>query len=270
MAGQKTVVGNQTVACEQGTKALDSAIHLPASDSALEIEAPVSEQTLPQSEQINGEQDKKLRRETYLEERRSLADGEKESSDQFDKNILTLAGGALGISVVFLEKIAPKPLAETLIWLYGSWGAFVLCLLITLSSFLTSQHAYRRQIKILEAEIFPEHSGIAAGKNPWAQATRILNWSSIAVFILGIGMLLLFSIKNMNNSPGDPHKKQETKQQTDKNTMSNEQGRKQINEGQVPQQAPKIRGAVAQQAPKVPTTPTQVSQPSSGSSGNKK
>jgi hypothetical protein len=133
----------------------------------------------------------------YLDERRVLVEGEQEGADQLDKNILALAGGALGISVVFLEKIAPNPPQKTLVYLCLAWLGLVLSLLMTLSSFLTSQHAYRRQIKILEAEIFAEAGEKKGGKNCWSRITRFLNWFSIISFIFGVAMLAYFSIQNV-------------------------------------------------------------------------
>jgi len=134
--------------------------------------------------------------QAYQDERKILIEGEQTSSDQFDKQILALASGALGISIVFLEKIAPHPGPATFKYLYFAWGGLVFSLLSTLSSFLTSQHAYRRQIQILEAKLFPQNSEGSDDANHWARATRYLNWTSILGFIFGIGMLVLFSISN--------------------------------------------------------------------------
>jgi hypothetical protein len=133
--------------------------------------------------------------QVYIDERKTLVEGEQASADQFDKHILTLAASAFGISIVFLEKIAPKPDPKTLIFLYIAWSSLVISMLLTLSSFLTSQHAHCRQRKILEEEFFP--TGKTIGKNQWAIWTQRLNWFSVAAFIIGISMLAWFSIKNV-------------------------------------------------------------------------
>ncbi len=134
--------------------------------------------------------------QVYIDERKSLVEGEQAGADQFDKHILTLAGGALGISIVFLEKIAPNPDPKTLIVLKISWFLLVLSMLLTLASFLTSQHAHRRQRKILEEEFFSKKRG---EKNRWAVCTQCLNWLSIASFIIGVSMLAWFSIQNVKH-----------------------------------------------------------------------
>lgn len=138
--------------------------------------------------------------QVYIDERKALVEGEQASADHFDKHILTLAASALGISVVFLEKIAPKPDPTTFIFLYISWLSLVISMLFTLSSFLTSQHAHRRQRKILEEEFFPKKEHKKKLKNRWGILTMWLNWTSIGAFIIGVGMLAWFSIKNVKGA----------------------------------------------------------------------
>ena len=135
--------------------------------------------------------------QVYIDERKALVEGEHASADHFDNNILTLAASALGISIVFLEKIAPHPDPKTLFFLYVSWSALVVSMLFTLSSFLTSQHAHRRQRKILEKEFFPEKEDQQKLTNYWASVTTCLNWLSILAFIIGVSMLAWFSIENV-------------------------------------------------------------------------
>ena len=141
--------------------------------------------------------------QVYIDERKALVEGEQASADNFDKHILTLAASALGVSIVFLEKIAPKPDPTTLLFLYVSWFSLVISMLFTLSSFLTSQHAHRCQRKILEDEFFAY--GKSVKKNRWAIWTQRLNWMSIAAFIIGVGMLAWFSIKNVKSGQSSDH-----------------------------------------------------------------
>lgn len=89
-----------------------------------------------------GSQDNnKLKYNVYLEERKLLIDAEREGSRSFDKAVLTLAAGALGLSVTFVDKIAPVPQATILWLLVASWIFFGFSIIVTLSSFITSQWA---------------------------------------------------------------------------------------------------------------------------------
>jgi len=158
------------------------------------------------------EEESKLRYQTYLDERKILVESDQVSADQLDKNILTLAGGALGLSIVFLEKIAPDPLPASFKFLYCSWAALLFSLLTMLSSFLSSQYAHKRQVKILEAEMFPDESSQHDITNCWSSATRMLNLASILSFGAGIVLLGVFSAQNVN--PASHHKQQSQQQPT--------------------------------------------------------
>ena len=56
---------------------------------------------------------RKQRYETYIKDRDALRSDSLEVSGRYDKAILALAGGALALSVTFLEKIAPHPVPWT-------------------------------------------------------------------------------------------------------------------------------------------------------------
>ena len=130
----------------------------------------------------------------YLDERKSLFNSKYESSRSFDRAILTLAAGALGLSITFIKQIAPCPKSNTHAFIILSWICFGLSILSTLISFLTSQKACERQIKILE-DIFVKHSNNFK-TNIYSRWTARLNFTSIALFIVGVILLLIFSALN--------------------------------------------------------------------------
>jgi len=130
----------------------------------------------------------------YLDERKSLFNSKYESSRSFDRAILTLSAGALGLSITFIKQIAPCPKNDTHIFIILSWICFGLSILSTLISFLTSQKACERQIKILENS-FVEHSNNFK-TNIYSKWTEGLNVTSIILFIAGVVFLLIFSTLN--------------------------------------------------------------------------
>lgn len=140
-----------------------------------------------------GAKNEDIEYKTYLDERRLLIEAEQKGAQQFDKAILALAGGALAISITFIKNIAPHPIIETIYLLERAWIAFILSLLSTLCSFLTSQSACRRQRDIIELE--ESHNE----KNKYATCTKWLNIFSIIFFILGIAYLSIFCIENIPN-----------------------------------------------------------------------
>lgn len=139
---------------------------------------------------------KELQYQVYLAERKSLIDSEKESSQQFDKTIITLAAGALALSLTFINQISPHPKIWTLYFLFFSWFTFCGSMLSTLISFLTSQAACRKQRQILEVD-FCSADQTANMKNNIAIITNRLNYLSIGLFIMGVILLTIFSISNI-------------------------------------------------------------------------
>lgn len=140
------------------------------------------------------QQNKQDEYQVYLEERKQSIDAERETAQQFDKAILTLAAGALALSITFINQIAPHPKSQSKWFLIMAWTLFCLSLLSTLISFLTSQVACRRQREILDQDILAKND---VNKNGAAIWTNRLNYLSIAFFIFGIIFLIIFSASNL-------------------------------------------------------------------------
>ena len=133
----------------------------------------------------------------YLDQRQALIDIEVDASNRLDRGILTLAGGALGLSITYIEKIAPNPSPSSL-WLLGlSWLLLLATLLVSLASHLTSQSAMRRQRDILDLDLEKDELTEDEKKNVWSTATHWLNISSIVTFSLGVILLCVFTLCNL-------------------------------------------------------------------------
>jgi len=137
----------------------------------------------------------KLDYQVYLEERKFLNEAERDTAKQFDKAILTLAAGALGLSITFIYQIAPHPNPNSIFFLIIAWSLFSISILSTLISFLTSQEACRQTRDLLDQEQKEEKKDqkeFSARK--W---TNVLNYFSIGMFILGVIFLIVFSSINL-------------------------------------------------------------------------
>lgn len=140
------------------------------------------------------EQNKQEEYQTYLEERKQLIAAERDTAQQFDKAILTLAAGALGLSITFINTIAPSPKACSKLFLVSAWILFCFSLLSTLISFLTSLSACRKQRDILDDDIMEKNNNKSNNATNW---TNWLNYFSIGFFIIGVISLVVFSIINL-------------------------------------------------------------------------
>lgn len=137
----------------------------------------------------------------YLGERKSLIENKNESSRSFDKAILTLAAGAFGLSLTFLNRKGIIIRHETWCLLISSWVFLCLSILSTLVSFLTSQYAFSRSIKILEIMYFSDidHDKPNNLRNRPAEITKWFNIISIFTFIVGVILLASFSSINIGS-----------------------------------------------------------------------
>jgi len=135
----------------------------------------------------------------YLNERKLLIQAKLEGAKLFDKSILTLSAGAFGLSLTFYEKIVPEIKCGTEILLISAWIAFGMSMITILISIFTSRSACLRQIEILESQYLHPKKVEDSHKNYPAILTKILNITSMGVFIVGVIFLAVFSIVNLLN-----------------------------------------------------------------------
>src|SRR5712691_2225584 len=164
--------------------------------------------TLEQSSEGEAEQ-----RKEYLEERKLLIDLNNQACQSFDKTVIILAGGALGLSITFIQQIAPHPSRATLPLLAWAWGALVLALLIILFSLFTSQVGMQRAHHELDKEYYGGNMPMPPKRFilrlcdgfgvrftrffGWRPLTSIFNFIAILFTIAGIALLAWFSIQNI-------------------------------------------------------------------------
>ncbi|MDP9327893.1 MAG: hypothetical protein M3P10_06780 [Actinomycetota bacterium] len=123
-------------------------------------------------------------------EREWLRQADHEAHRDFDKAIMTLAAGALGLSIAFVHNVAPKP--EHTGWLAAAWVGFSTSLLFILASFLTSQAALRIEMKVLSGERDDPKPGGRFGTG-----TFFLNLLSAAALLVGVVTLVVFALHNV-------------------------------------------------------------------------
>jgi hypothetical protein len=113
-----------------------------------------------------------------------------QASRDFDKAVMTLSAGALGVSIAFVNNVAPHS-TET-IWLGAAWVAFAMSLLLILGSFLASQHALLYEMRLpTDASASRRIGGV------WGTATAVLNWTSAIALVKGVVALIIFALYNI-------------------------------------------------------------------------
>ena len=135
----------------------------------------------------------------YIELKKQVGEGLLSGAQQHDKAILTLAAGALALSLVFINDIAPKPSPETIPFLGWSWVILVVSMCFVLLSFHFSIFAFRRHDQHLDRLQSNPETDPSTLKNGWVAATLLLNLAALVCFVVGAILLLLFCYKNLTS-----------------------------------------------------------------------
>ena len=120
-----------------------------------------------------------------------------------------MSGGALPLSLTFLEKIAPEPAVNTLFLLGLSWFAFIVAVGTCFCAIYFSREAIYRRLEI-DQEIYEhfiktttennmEGDMLPQGKNCHIKTLEILNRISITSLIVGILLMCSFALANIHS-----------------------------------------------------------------------
>ncbi len=111
------------------------------------------------------------------------------ASRDYDKALMTLAGGGLGVSIMFIRDVVPYPHTKWL--LAAGWILLALSLLAILTGFLTSQKHLVREIGDLDNPPAEPRS------DRYGRLTAFLTWASCVCFVLGVVCVAIFVVYNL-------------------------------------------------------------------------
>jgi hypothetical protein len=115
------------------------------------------------------------------------------AQDSYDRALLSLSGGGLAISLVFLKDVIGTRTLVSRDLLFWAWLLWVGSILAVLASYFTSQRALTTAVTQVDNGTI--HSE-APGKRS-AQLTVALNLVSGAAFLAGTIVMLYFVLDNM-------------------------------------------------------------------------
>lgn len=119
-----------------------------------------------------------------------------------DRTLVTLAGGAFGLSILFSSELAADPIQwPSLLGL--AWTAFGVSLALAVLSFAAAVEASKRALEIhmdteryrLKEEDFPKT--LSSNRNPWTGIVAVTNWGAVAAFMAGAALMVLFAWRNL-------------------------------------------------------------------------
>ncbi len=128
-----------------------------------------------------------------------LIDASQKAQESFDKTVLTLSGGALGISFAFVKDFVEKDQISLSHLLFGSWISWGLSMLCVLVSFFCSQKALSKTVEQVDRErIYSETPG-----GRWTCAVDFLNVLGGLFFIVGLVSAIVFMGYNFKLGKGN-------------------------------------------------------------------
>lgn len=148
-----------------------------------------------------------LERQEYLERRKDLAEQYREAIGNYDKLVPWGAGGALFLSITFLEKIAPHPLASSRWLLLSAWGFLLVALGSSMWSHYTSSRIFSRRINLLDnrqrvgkgddSDAWERERQRLEGRvRRWGRLTALLNPLAGWALVIGVAFLAGFAFAN--------------------------------------------------------------------------
>ena len=139
----------------------------------------------------------------YREQRSEADKVALEIGGRYEKMLSLIAGGALAVSVTFIEKLAPSPVPWSKWVALLAWMLLCGSILASLVAIAASQRAQQQKIRNLDIEIsqrlYPESEefkGKDATLNPYVAAVERANKVSLWGAILGLIALVFFVFVN--------------------------------------------------------------------------
>lgn len=130
--------------------------------------------------------------ERLFEYRKTLIAAEQKAQEDFDKTVLTLSGGALGISFAFLKDVIGANLVSHPQLLFAAWVAWGFSTFSVLASYHLSHLALRKAIKQVDSGvIYTQKAGGA-----FAALTARLNEAGALLFLVGVLCITVFAANN--------------------------------------------------------------------------
>lgn len=134
------------------------------------------------------------------EYRKHLTETYEELSTGYARTLITLAGGALAISMAFVKDIVGTDGEAFRVWLMVAWACWAVSLCLVLGAYYCGREAARFAIKQHDR---PEEESGDVGERPggaWAVAVDWLGGLSLAAFVGGIFVFVTFVFKAWSGS----------------------------------------------------------------------
>jgi len=140
------------------------------------------------------------RKKLFSELKSELLKRQLSNSDNFDKAILAYSTAGLGVSLAFLKDFIPFSKAAYGWLLHLSWTAFLVAVIATIVSFISSQLGIAKQLKLSERYYLEFDESAIIERNFFARLTDWLAYLSGIAFIAAVICTTLFVSTNLERA----------------------------------------------------------------------
>lgn len=134
------------------------------------------------------------RYQLYIDSCKQIESYAQSISDSFEKAMITLSGGALGLSITFLGQVKGQMLEWVVLMPY-SWICFGCSLVFMLWSYQVSRDSYDKQLFVLDRNYFD----YAEEQNPLRERPQQIARFALGFFCIGLVLLSVFGFINAGN-----------------------------------------------------------------------
>lgn len=125
--------------------------------------------------------------------RKNLLTLEQQMQSEYDKAIMALSGGALGISMAFLKDVVITHGIHNGGFLLAAWVSWGLSITSTLASFYTSATALRKAVQQTDDKTI--YLQLVGGR--FSLLTKVLNAAAGLLFLAGVVSIVVFVARNL-------------------------------------------------------------------------
>ena len=146
------------------------------------------------------EKDKEIRNKK-ADFREHFQEAINKSEDDFEKNLIYLSSGALGLTLIFIEKIVPPQNSVYLFFLILGWALLTITLAVNLISHLISKkyiQQSQRDYDEYENQLI-EYDKLDKSLSKRNNTIDKINWFSVVFFVLGIVSIVFYTSVNFYN-----------------------------------------------------------------------
>jgi len=142
--------------------------------------------------------DDKRRQELYDAHLKQTWQDIQSSTDDYDRNLLTVSSAVLGLSVGFIKDIVHFPTAVWHLVLYASWVCLAACIVVNVLSFRLSVIALKKHLGYLYEYYIKKNDEYLTKKSAAEKALEWSTWTAGVCFFAGIICTVVFCIKNLH------------------------------------------------------------------------